>query len=123
MTAATAPGVYPQVKLTEEQVRLARIYVEKGPKETLARIARRWDVQPPTLRQAVNRSNWKWLPAPTPAEIEATPLPDWLAGDHTVYRSHCSTCVHWDTRHSCTLSVPEAGGYFAACCAAFMLPA
>ena len=47
------------VKLTAEQVALARIYVMKGPVGTLPLVARHWGVQPQTLRNAVIYKNWK----------------------------------------------------------------
>jgi len=47
------------VRLTEEQVRIARIYVMKGPVGTLPQLARRWGVGTQTLRNAVIYKNWR----------------------------------------------------------------
>ena len=107
------------VKLTEEQVRLARIYVIKGPIGTLPIIAKRLGVGRQTLRNAVAGKNWKWLPLPTAEEIENTPLPNWIETVGAPHRSHCGTCVHWCSVRSCTMQIPEAGGFFATSCAAY----
>ena len=107
------------VKLTAEQVALARIYVMKGPVGTLPLVARHWGVQPQTLRNAVIYKNWKWLPPPTAEEIENTPLPHWIDTIGAPHRSHCGTCVHWCNVRSCTMGIPEAGGFFATSCAAY----
>jgi hypothetical protein len=40
-------------RLTEEQVRLARIYVTQGPVGVLPQLARKWGVGQQTLRNAV----------------------------------------------------------------------
>jgi hypothetical protein len=107
------------VKLTEEQVRLARIYVMKGPVGTLPQLARRWQVGRQTLRNACNGKNWKHIPPPTASELAATPLPDWIDTIGAPHRSHCGTCVHWCNVRSCTMGIPEAGGFFATSCAAY----
>jgi hypothetical protein len=85
------------VRLTEEQVRLARIYVMQGPVGVIPQLARRWGVGRQTLRNAVIYKNWKHIPPPTAEEIAATPLPTWVetVGRET-QRAHCSRCVHWD---------------------------
>jgi hypothetical protein len=49
-------------RLTEEQVRLARIYVMQGPVGVLPQLARRWGVGTQTLRNAVIYKNWKAHP-------------------------------------------------------------
>jgi hypothetical protein len=107
------------VKLTEEQVRLARIYVMQGPVGTLPQLARRWQVGRQTLRNACNGKNWKHIPPPTASELAATPLPDWIDTIGAPHRSHCGTCVHWCNVRSCTMGIPEAGGFFATSCAAY----
>ena len=107
------------VKLTEEQVRLARIYVMKGPVGTLPQLARRWGVGTQTLRNAVVYKNWKHILPPTASELAATPLPDWIDTIGAPHRSHCGTCVHWCNVRSCTMGIPEAGGFFATSCAAY----
>jgi hypothetical protein len=107
------------VRLTEEQVRLARIYVMKGPVGTLPQLARRWQVGRQTLRNACNGKNWKHIPPPTASELAATPLPDWIDTIGAPHRSHCGTCVHWCNVRSCTMGIPEAGGFFATSCAAY----
>jgi hypothetical protein len=106
-------------RLTAAQVHEARILVMKGPIGTLPQIARRWGVEKQTLRNAVAGKNWKWLPLPTPEEIENTPLPNWIEAVGAPHRSHCGTCVHWCSVRSCTMQIPEAGGFFATSCAAF----
>ena len=106
-------------RLTEEQVRIARIYVMKGPVGTLPQLARRWNVGVQTLRNAVIYKNWKHIPPPTASELDATPLPDWIDTSATPHRSHCGTCVHWCSIRSCTMQIPEAGGFFATSCAAY----
>jgi hypothetical protein len=78
-------------RLTAEQVHEARILVMKGPIGTLPQIARRWGVEKQTLRNAVAGKNWKWLPLPTPEEIENTPLPNWIEAVGAPHRSHCGT--------------------------------
>ena len=108
------------VKLTEEQVKYARILVMLGPVGTLPQIARHWGVGQQTLRNAVIGKNWKWVAPPTPEEIESTPLPDWLNTAGKPPRAHCGMCVHWCNVRSCTMQIPEAGGFFAQSCAAFM---
>jgi hypothetical protein len=65
-------------RLTEEQVRLARIYVMQGPVGVLPQLARKWGVGTQTLRNAVIYKNWKHIPPPTASELAATPLPDWI---------------------------------------------
>jgi hypothetical protein len=65
-------------RLTEEQVRLARIYVMQGPVGVLPQLARKWGVGTQTLRNAVIYKNWKHIPPPTAEEIAATPLPSWV---------------------------------------------
>ena len=107
------------VCLTEEQVRLARIYVMQGPVGTLPQLARRWNVATQTLRNAVIYKNWKHIPPPTASELESTPLPDWIDPARAPHRSHCGTCVHWCSIRSCTMQIPEAGGFFATSCAAY----
>lgn len=104
-------------RLTEGQVRLARIYVIKGPVGTLPLCARRWGIGTQTLRNAVTYKNWKHIPLPTPEEIENTPLPHWIDSIGAPHRSHCSMCVHWE--HNCTMGIPEGGGFFATSCAAY----
>jgi hypothetical protein len=104
-------------RLTEEQVRLARIYVMQGPVGVLPQLARRWGVGTQTLRNAVIYKNWKHIPPPTASELESTPLPDWIDPARAPHRSHCGMCVHWE--HSCTMGIPEAGGFFATSCAAY----
>jgi hypothetical protein len=106
-------------RLTAEQVHEARILCMKGPIGTLPQIARRWGVEKQTLRNAVAGKNWKWLPLPTAEEIENTPLPNWIEAVGAPHRSHCGTCVHWCSVRSCTMQIPEAGGFFATSCAAF----
>jgi hypothetical protein len=106
-------------RLTEEQVRLARIYVMKGPVGTLPQLARRWGVGTQTLRNAVIYKNWKHILPPTASELAATPLPDWIDTIGAPHRSHCGTCVHWCSVRSCTMQIPEAGGFFATSCAAY----
>ena len=105
------------VCLTEEQVRLARIYVMQGPVGTLPQLARRWNVATQALRNAVIYKNWKHIPPPTASELAATPLPDWIDPARAPHRSHCGMCVHWE--HNCTMGIPEAGGFFATSCAAY----
>lgn len=107
------------VRLTEEQVRLARIYVMQGPVGTLPQLARRWNVGTQTLRNAVIYKNWRHIPPPTASELESTPLPDWVDVTGAPHRSHCGTCVHWCVIRSCTMGIPEAGGFFATSCAAY----
>ena len=107
-------------KLSEQQVIQARLWVEIGPVGTLPQIAKHWNVQPQTLRNAVNGKNWKWLPAPTADELAAAQLPDWIDQGKAPHRSRCCQCVHWETGRSCTLRMPEAGGFFAGSCGAFM---
>lgn len=109
------------VKLTEEQVRYARILVMIGPIGTLPQLARRWNVGEQALRNACIHKNWKWLPAPTPEEIAATQLPNWLDTVNRPRRAHCGTCVHWCSVRSCTMQIPEAGGFFAQSCAAYVV--
>jgi hypothetical protein len=121
MAPLTGTDTY-NAKLNEDQVKLARIWVEKGPVGTLPQIAKRWNVQSQTLRNAVNGKNWKWLPAPTADELAATPLPDWLELSKAPHRAKCGHCVHWDTERSCTLGFPESGGFVASACAAFYNP-
>ena len=106
-------------KLTEEQVIQARIWVEIGPVGTLPQIAKKWNVRSMTLRNAVCGKNWKWLPAPTPEDLAAAQLPEWLVLDKTPHRARCGQCVHWEDGRSCTLRFPEAGGFFAGSCGAF----
>ena len=106
-------------RLTEEQVRLARIYVMQGPVGVLPQLARRWGVGTQTLRNAVIYKNWKHIPPPTAEEIAATPLPDLIDTIGAPHRSHCGTCVHWCSVRSCTMGIPEAGGFFATSCAAY----
>jgi hypothetical protein len=106
-------------RLTEDQVRLARIYVIKGPVGTLPLCARRWGIGTQTLRNAVIYKNWKWLPPPTPEEVENTSLPHWIDCIGAPHGSHCSMCVHWCSVRSCTMEIPEAGGFFAKSCAAY----
>ena len=106
-------------RLTEEQVRLARIYVMKGPVGTLPQLARRWNVGVQTLRNAVIYKNWKHISPPTASELDATPLPNWIDTIGAPHRSHCGTCVHWCSIRSCTMQIPEAGGFFATSCAAY----
>jgi hypothetical protein len=48
-------------RLTEEQVRLARIYVMQGPVGVLPQLARKWGVGQQTLRNAVIYKNWKHI--------------------------------------------------------------
>jgi hypothetical protein len=109
-------------RLTEEQVRLARIYVMQGPVGVLPQLARKWGVGTQTLRNAVIYKNWKHIPPPTAEEIAATPLPSWVetVGRETK-RAHCGRCVHWDHTRGCTMGIPESGngGFFAASCAAY----
>ena len=107
-------------QLDENQVKLARIWVEIGPVGTLPQIAKHWNVQAQTLRNAVNGKNWKWLPAPTPEELAAAQLPDWIDPGKAPHRARCGHCVHWEDGRSCTLRFPEAGGFFAGSCGAFM---
>ena len=111
-------------RLTEEQVRLVRIYVMKGPVGTLPQSARRWNVGKQTLRNAVIYKNWKHIPPPTASELAATPLPNWLetVGKES-QRPHCVRCVHWDHNRGCTMGIPESGngGFFAASCAAYAI--
>jgi hypothetical protein len=106
-------------RLTEEQVRLARIYVMKGPVGTLPLCARHWGVGVQTLRNAVIYKNWKHIPPPTASELAATPLPHWIDSIGAPHRSHCGMCVHWCSVRSCTMEIPEAGGFFATSCAAY----
>ena len=105
------------VRLTAEQVHQARILVVKGPVCTVPQLAKRWGIQEGTLRSAVLYKNWKWLPPPTQEEIASTSLPDWLAADSDGARPHCNGCVHWVK--SCTMEIPEAGGFFAVSCGAY----
>ena len=105
--------------LTEEQVRLGRIYVMKGPVGTLPLCARRWGIATQTLRNAVIYKNWKHIPPPTASELAATPLPHWIDSIGAPHRSHCGMCVHWCNVRSCTMEIPEAGGFFATSCAAY----
>ena len=110
-------------RLSEEQVRLARIYVMQGPIGTLPQLARRWQVEPQTLRNAVIYKNWKHIPPPTPEEIANTPLPNWIdTVNKSTQRAHCGRCVHWENHRGCTMGFPEAGngGFFAGSCGAFM---
>ena len=107
------------VRLTEEQVRLARIYVMKGPVGTLPLCARRWKVGVQTLRNAVIYKNWKHIPPPTASELADTPLPHWIDSIGAPHRSHCGMCVHWCNIRSCTMEIPEAGGFFATSCPAY----
>ena len=107
------------VRLTEEQVRLARIYVMKGPVGTLPLCARRWKVGVQTLRNAVIYKNWKHIPPPTASELADTPLPHWIDSIGAPHRSHCGMCVHWCNIRSCTMEIPEAGGIFATSCPAY----
>ena len=111
------------VRLSEEQVRLARIYVMQGPKGTLPQLAKHWQVERQTLRNAGIYKNWKHIPPPTAEEIAATPLPNWVetVGRET-QRPHCGRCVHWENHRGCTMGFPEAGngGFFAGSCGAFM---
>ena len=107
------------VRLTEEQVRLARIFVMKGPVGTLPQLARRWNVGTQTLRNAVVYKTWRHIPPPTASELESTPLPEWVDTSATPHRSHCGMCVHWCNIRSCTMQIPEAGGFFATSCAAY----
>lgn len=118
MSAARGTSNY-NCQLDEEKVRKARIWVMKGPVGTLPQVARRWGVGTQTLRNAVIGKNWKWLPPPTPAELAATPLPDWIELGRAPARTHCGQCIHWDAARSCTLGVPESGGFFATSCACF----
>jgi len=106
-------------RLTEEQVRLARIYVMKGPVGTLPLCARRWEVGVQTLRNAVIYKTWKHIPPPTASELADTPLPHWIDSIGAPHRSHCGMCVHWCNARSCTMGIPEAGGFFAKSCAAY----
>ena len=106
-------------RLTEEQVRLARIFVMKGPVGTLPQLARRWNVGTQTLRNAVIYKNWRHIPPPTASELESTPLPEWVDTSATPHRLHCGMCVHWCNIRSCTMQIPEAGGFFATSCAAY----
>ena len=119
MAPLTGTDVY-NAKLDENQVRQARIWVEIGPIGTLPQIAKHWNVQAQTLRNAVNGKNWKWLPAPTPEELAAAQLPEWIDLGKTPHRARCGQCVHWEDGRSCTLRFPEAGGFFAGSCGAFM---
>jgi hypothetical protein len=91
-------------RLTEEQVRLARIYVMQGPVGLLPQLARKWGVGQQTLRNAVVYKNWKHIPPPTAEEIANTPLPSWVetVGRETK-RAHCGRCVHWDHTRGCTM--------------------
>tara|TARA_R110002126_G_scaffold151827_4_gene298930 strand:+ start:2614 stop:2997 length:384 start_codon:yes stop_codon:yes gene_type:complete len=107
------------VRLTAEQVHQARILVMKGPVGTLPQLARRWGISTQTLRNAVIYKNWKWLPPPTAEEIANTPLPSWIDAVGAPHRSHCGTCVHWCNVRSCTMQIPEAGGFFATSCGAY----
>ena len=106
--------------MTEEQVRQARLWVGIGPVGTLPQIAKKWGVRLMTLRNAVCGKNWRWLPAPTAEELAAAQLPDWIDQGKRPHRAICGHCVHWDADRSCTLTVPEAGGFFASSCGAFM---
>ena len=106
-------------RLTEEQVRLARIYVMKGPVGTLPLCARHWKVGVQTLRNAVIYKSWKHVPPPTASELSDTPLPHWIDTLGAPHRSHCGMCVHWCSVRSCTMGIPEAGGFFATSCAAY----
>lgn len=107
------------VRLTEEQVRFARILVMKGPMGIVPQLARKWGVGNQTLRSAVTYKNWKHIPPPTAEEIANTPLPNWIDTVGGRYRTHCGACVHWCNVRSCTMQIPEAGGYFANSCAAY----
>ena len=96
-------------RLTEEQVRLARIYVMQGPVGLLPQLARKWGVGKQTLRNAVVYKNWKHIPPPTAEEIAATPLPDWLETvGRGAQRAHCGRCVHWDHNRGCTMGIHES---------------
>jgi hypothetical protein len=106
-------------KLSEEQVRLARIYVMQGPIGTLPQLARRWQVGRQALRNACNGKNWKHIAPPTPEEIANTPLPNWIDLGKAPHRARCGQCVHWEDGRSCTLTIPEAGGFFASSCASY----
>ena len=118
MTALKGTEIY-NARLTEDQVKQARIWVEIGPMGTLPQIAKRWGVSTQTLRNACIYKNWKWLPAPTPEELAAAELPDWVDPGKAPHRTKCCQCVHWETGRSCTLKMPEAGGFFAGSCGAF----
>ena len=110
-------------RLTEDQVKLARIYVMQGPIGTLPQLAKRWQVGPQTLRNAVIYKNWKHIPPPTPEEIANTPLPSWIDSvNKSTQRAHCGRGVHWENHRGCTMGFPEAGngGFFAGSCGAFM---
>ena len=122
MAPLTGTDVY-NSKLSEQQVIQARLWVEIGPIGTLPQIAKHWNVQAQTLRNAVNGKNWKWLPAPTPEELAAAQLPDWIDLGKAPHRARCGHCVHWEDGRSCTLRFPEAGGFFAGSCGAFMTAA
>jgi len=102
--------------LTAEQVTEARSFAPIKTRSTLRRLARAWDVHPQALRQAINGHSWQWLPTPEPA----TSLPDWLQGpdDPT---PHCSHCKLWD-KNKCSITLPEAGGFFASACACYHPP-
>ena len=122
MAQLTGTATY-NARLSEEQVRLARIYVMQGPTGTLPQLARRWQVGPQTLRNAVIYKNWKHIPPPTAEEIAATPLPNWIDSvNKSTQLAHCGRCVHWENHRGCTLAIPEAGngGFFAGSCGAFM---
>jgi hypothetical protein len=110
----------PNAVLTEELVTQARIYCAKGPKGTLAKLARGWGISSQTLRNACCYLNWKQIPPPTDQQIAETPMPDWLGMDGLPPRPHCGQCVHWG--RNCTIGIPEAGGFFASACAAFYDP-
>ena len=118
MAPLTGTDVY-NSRLTESQVIQARLWVEIGPVGTLPQIAKHWNVQPQTLRNAVNGKNWKWLPAPTAEELAAASLPEWIDLGKAPHRARCGQCVHWEDGRSCTLTIPEAGGFFASSCASY----
>ena len=111
-----------RAKLTAEQVAYARILAKIGPYGTVAQLAKHWGINAQTLRQTILYKSWQWLPPPTQEELDSTPLPDWL---DTAGRSRpkplCGLCVHWSADHGCGLQLPEAGGYFAQSCAAYVV--
>jgi hypothetical protein len=51
------------VKLTKEQVLLARREAGSNPRGVIARLAKQWGVHHETLRQAVRGKTWGWLDA------------------------------------------------------------
>jgi hypothetical protein len=111
--------VHCRARLTAEQVTYARILARIGPYGTVAQLARRWGLSAQTLRQAIKYKAWQWLPPPTPEELEAASLPDWLDIRGRTSGVHCGSCVHWCKVRKCTMGIPEAGGFFAMSCAAY----